>query len=132
MKNSASSITDFDSYLLSVPGEARPGLLKLYAAIKAAAPSAEELISYGIPSFRQDYMLVALGAAKKHCSFYVMSPALIKDMSEQLINYKTSAGTIHFPFDSPLPTALVKKIVNARLHENKLRRSAAATVKKRH
>jgi uncharacterized protein YdhG (YjbR/CyaY superfamily) len=121
MRKTSTPVTDFNSYLASVPSEAQFGLIKLHAAIKAAAPKAEEIISYGIPSFKQGYMLVGLGTAKNHNSLYVMSPALMKQMKEELAPYKTATATINFPFDKPLPVTLVKKIVKARIEENEER-----------
>ena len=123
MRKTATPVTDFDSYLANAPEIAHKGLIKLYADIKAAAPKAEELLSYGIPSFKQEYMLVGVGTAKSFNSFYVMSSALMKELKEELKGYKTSTATINFPFDTPLPTALVKKIVKLRLAENKARKA---------
>src|SRR5688572_10775437 len=104
-----------DDYLQSQPENVRITLEKLRQAIRAAAPQAEEVISYGIPSFKQDGGLVGFGAASKHCAFYVMSPAVMKTFSNELEEYDTSPGAIRFPQDKSLPAALVKKLVKARL-----------------
>lgn len=89
----------------------------LRAQIRTAAPGAEECVSYGLPAFRQKKPLVAYGAAKAHCAFYPMSPAVIEQFAAALAKYETSKGAIRFQPDTPLPAALVKKIVKARLKE---------------
>lgn len=111
-----------DEYLAALGDKERTALDKLCRAIRAAAPQAEECISYGIPAFRLDGMLVGFGASKKHCSFFLMSGSTVDDHQELLENYDTSKGTIRFPAAKPLPMALVQKLVKARLAENKARR----------
>lgn len=107
-----------DEYLATVPDDKRAALENLRKAIKAAAPKAEECISYQIPAFRQNGMLVSFGAAAKHCAFYVMSSSTIEAHKEELKDYDTSKGTIRFQPDKPLPAALVRKLVKARIAEN--------------
>jgi uncharacterized protein YdhG (YjbR/CyaY superfamily) len=114
-------IATVDEYLARVPEPARTTLEKLRKAIEAAAPQATELISYQVPAFRQAGMLVSFGATKKHCSFYVMSGTLLASFKRELAAYDTSKGTIRFAVDTPLPAALVKKIVKARLADNEAR-----------
>lgn len=112
-------ITTFDDYLAALDGANRGALEKLRKAIKAAAPKAEEGISYGLAAFRlSGKPLVALGATEKHCAFYLMSNSTVKDHAEELKKYDTSTGTIRFPANQPLPAALVKKLVKARIAEN--------------
>jgi uncharacterized protein YdhG (YjbR/CyaY superfamily) len=107
-----------DAYLASVPADARAGLQKLRKAISAAAPGAEEGFSYGLPAFRlQGRPIVCYAAAKHHCSFYPMSPVVIRAYAADLRAYQTSKGTIRFPPNNPPPPALVKKIVKARIAE---------------
>jgi uncharacterized protein YdhG (YjbR/CyaY superfamily) len=107
-----------DDYLQALPEDIRVTLEKLRHAIRAAAPQAEEVISYGIPPFKQNGGLVGFGAASKHCAFYVMSPAVMKMFAEELRGYDTSPGAIRFPQDKTLPATLVKKLVKARIKEN--------------
>ena len=107
-----------DEYLGGVSDEQRAALEDLRKKIQAAAPKAEECISYGIPTFRLGKPLVGFGAAKKHCAFYVMSGTVLDGFAEELKGYDTSKGTIRFQPDRPLPAALVKKLVKARLLEN--------------
>jgi len=97
--------------------EKRTALEKLRKAIKAAAPEAEECISYQLPAFRlNEKLLVAFGAAAKHCAFYPGSHPVEAHKSE-LKAYDTSKGTIRFPEDTPLPVTLVRKLVKTRIAE---------------
>lgn len=90
----------------------------LRRTIRSAAPDAEECISYGIPAFRLKEMLVGFGATKKHCAFYLMSGTTVEVFAGELAGYDTSKGTIRFQPSKPLPAALVKKLVKARIREN--------------
>lgn len=104
-----------DEYLAPLSDEKRAALQRLRRAIKAAAPRAEECISYHIPSYRVDgRMLVAFGAAANHCAFYAGS-APIERYADELEAYDTSKGTIRFRADEPLPAALVRKLVKAQI-----------------
>ena len=103
-----------DEYLAPLPPEKRAALQWLRKHIKAAAPRAEECISYGIPAFRLDgRLLVHFGAAAKHCAFY--PGAIVQDFEAELAGYDLSKGTIRFPPESPLPAALIRKIVRAQV-----------------
>ena len=106
-----------DAYLKKLPPEQRAALQKLRRQIRAAAPKAEECFSYGLPAFRLGRPLVAYAAAKQHCSFYPMSGSLIEAHAAALKGYSTSKGTIRFTPDHPLPAALVRKLVKARIDE---------------
>jgi uncharacterized protein YdhG (YjbR/CyaY superfamily) len=108
---------NIDDYLAALRADQRAALEKLRQTIKKAAPQAEECISYGVPAFRQDGMLVGFGATANHCSFFLMSGATVANHAEELAKYDTSKGTIRFPADKPLPSALVRKLVKARLAE---------------
>ena len=115
---SPNDIARIEAFLTAVPEPAQTALRKLRAQIKAAAPDAEEYIGYGVPAFRQNGALVSYGAAKAHCSFYVQSPKTMEAFAGELIAFKTSKGGIAFQPDKPVPPALVKRIVMARLEEN--------------
>jgi len=102
------------AYLAAVSPEKRAALEKLRRDIRAAAPQAEECIAYGIPGFRLNgKYLVGLGAATAHCAFYLGST--LQEFEGALKSYDTSKGTIRFQPDHPLPTALVRKLVKARI-----------------
>jgi uncharacterized protein YdhG (YjbR/CyaY superfamily) len=104
-----------DAYLAALSDEKRRALEKLRREIKAAAPKAEECMSYGLPGFRLNgSLLVSYGAAAKHCAFYPGS--IVREFAKELKGYDTSGkGTIRFSPDKPLPAALVRKIVKARI-----------------
>jgi uncharacterized protein YdhG (YjbR/CyaY superfamily) len=120
-----------DDYLEGVDPDKRAALQALRTMILAAAPAAQETISYGIPTFKLDGMLVSFGAAKNHCAFYGMSPAVFEAMADELAAYDTSKGTIRFAAEAPLPEALVKKVVAARVAENAAVAAARAARKAR-
>lgn len=104
-------------YLASLPSGQRKALKKLRAQIKAAAPKATERISYGIPIFFQNGMLVAYAGFKNYCSFVVMATKAMKTYKKELEPYEKTRGTIHFTPEKPIPAALVKKIVKLRVKE---------------
>ena|SRR6266496_1234273 len=107
-----------DEYLAALSPDKRAALQRLRKIIRAVAPKAEEGISYGLAAFRQNGMLVGFGAAAKHCAFYLMSSSTIAAHKDELRGYDTSKGTIRFSPDKPLPAALVRKLVKARIAEN--------------
>ncbi|HET9262763.1 MAG TPA: DUF1801 domain-containing protein [Vicinamibacterales bacterium] len=110
--------TTIDEYLAGLSADQRAALEKLRKTIRAAAPKAEECISYSLPAFRLNGMLVAFGASTNHCSFYPMSPATLAAHRDELEGYETSKGTIRFQPGKPLPAGLVRKLVKARIAEN--------------
>jgi uncharacterized protein YdhG (YjbR/CyaY superfamily) len=104
-----------DEYLASVPEPARSTLSKVRAAIRSAAPSeATETISYGMPAFKYKGILVWFAAFSNHCSLFPTA-SVIEAFKSELRQYSTSKGTIQFPTDKPLPAALVRKAVKARV-----------------
>src|SRR5208282_4512498 len=106
-----------EDYLAAVPEPARSTLQRVRAAIRPALPAeATEVISYGIPAFNYKGPLVWFAAFSNHCSLFPTA-SVIRAFKNELKGYKTSKGTIHFPVDKPLPVALVKKMVKARLAE---------------
>ena len=109
---------DFDEYLAGVPEPARGTLNRIRAVIRSAMPAdAAEAISYGIPAFKYKGSLVWYAAFSNHCSLFPTA-SVIEAFKNALKGLSTSKGTIHFPTDKPLPTALVKKLVKARVAQN--------------
>lgn len=108
-----------DDYLANLSAGERAALENVRAAIRSAAPNAEECISYGLPAFRLDgRVLVAFRAAAKHCAFHPMSGATVAAHQAELADYDTSPGTIRFQPNNPLPARLIRKLVKARIAEN--------------
>jgi len=109
-----------DEYLARVPEPARGTLKKIRAMIRSVVPAdASEAISYGIPSFKCKGWLVGYAAFANHCSFF--PGALPRKFADELKRFPTSKGTIRFPVDKPLPATLLKKLVGARIAQNKLK-----------
>ncbi|SRR6266404_7953578 len=107
-----------DEYLAGVPQPARSTLTKMRAAIRSAVPpEAIETISYGMPAFKHQGVLVWFAAFSTHCSLFPTA-SVIEAFKHELKAFSTSKGTIQFPTDKPLPTALIKKIVKARVAQN--------------
>lgn len=114
-----------DEYLAGVPEPARTTLDRIRATIRSVVPpEATETISYGIPTFKYKGSLVGYAAFSNHCSLFPMGSSAIEVFKDELKNFQTSKGTIRFTVDKPLPAALVKKLVKARIaaNENKMRR----------
>ena len=106
------------AYIAAQPPNARTALKQVLAAIRAAAPKAEEGFSYRIPSFRlDDRPLVWYAAFKNHYSMYPIGAAVTRALGKGVEQYETSKGTIRFPLDEPVPVGLVKKLVKARINE---------------
>jgi uncharacterized protein YdhG (YjbR/CyaY superfamily) len=113
-----------EEYLAGVSEPARTVFNELRAAIRSAVPpEATEIISYRIPAFKHKRVLVWFAAFSNHCSLFPTA-AVIEAFKNELKGFFTSKGTIHFPTDKPLPTALIKKLVKARvaLDQNKKQR----------
>jgi uncharacterized protein YdhG (YjbR/CyaY superfamily) len=109
-----------DEYLAGVPEPARSTLKHVRAVIRSVVPKeTTEVISYGIPMFKYNGMLVGYAAFKNHCSLFPTGSGVIKKFEKELQGFATSKGTIQFASDKALPDALVKKIVRARVKENK-------------
>ena len=110
----------------------RAALERLRRAIRAAAPRAEECVSYELPAFRLDgKLLVAFGAWANHCALY--PGAVMEAYMDELQDYETSKGAIRFQADNPLPASLVRKLVKARIAKNAApqRRAAGGAARRR-
>jgi len=109
---------DVDEYMASVPEPARTTLSKIRATIRSAVPAeATEVISYRMPAFRHNGVLVWFAAFSEHCSLFPTA-AIIEKFKNELKPFSTSKGTIQFPTNKPLPLALIKKLVKARVAQN--------------
>jgi uncharacterized protein YdhG (YjbR/CyaY superfamily) len=107
-----------DEYLAGVPEPARGTLQKIRATIRSVAPAeATEAISYGMPAFKHKGMLMWYAAFADHCSLFP-GASVIAAFKNELKGHSVSKGTIRFPTDKPLPAALVKKLVKAKIAEN--------------
>src|SRR5437016_2951665 len=108
-----------DEYLTQVQPDQRAALEKLRQAILGVEPGAEECISYGVPAFRLNgRSLVFFGAWANHCALYPGSSTMLRKFRGDLKGFQITKGTIRFSSDNPLPLALVKKLVKARIVEN--------------
>jgi uncharacterized protein YdhG (YjbR/CyaY superfamily) len=116
--SAAARATTIDQYLARVAADQRAALEALRQVIRKAAPKAEEVITYGIPAFRQNGFLIGFSASAKHCSLHPMNGHTVAEFAGELAGYSTSKGTIRFTPDKPLPASLVRRIVKARLAEN--------------
>ncbi len=108
-----------DEYLARVPEPGRSTLQRIRAVIRSVVPpETTEIISYGIPTFKYKRGLVAFAAFTGHCSFFPLGSSALDLFQEELKEFRVSKGTLHFPMDKPLPVALVKKIVKARIAQD--------------
>src|SRR5215469_7634521 len=109
---------NIDEYLAGVPEPARSTLNKIRAAVwSALPPEATETISYRIPAFKYKGVLVWFAAFSDHCSLFPTA-SVVEAFKDELKGYSTSKGTIHFPINKPLPTALIKKLVKTRVAQS--------------
>ena len=107
-----------DEYLAGVPEPARTTLNKMRAAIRSALPpGATEIISYRIPAFKCKGVLVWFAAFSDHCSLFPTA-AVVEEFKNELKSFSTSKGTIHFPIGKPLPIALIRRLIKARVARN--------------
>jgi uncharacterized protein YdhG (YjbR/CyaY superfamily) len=109
-----------DEYLAGLTADKRAALQKIRAAIRSAAPKADECLAYGLPAFRLNgKCLVAFRAAANHCAFHPMSGTTVAAHQAELARYDTSPGTIRFEPSKPLPARLIAKLVKARIEEDR-------------
>jgi uncharacterized protein YdhG (YjbR/CyaY superfamily) len=108
---------DVDEYIARAPKEARDRLEEVRAAIREAAPTAVESISYGIPFYDYRGRLVWFGLAKAHIGLYVRPP-VIEEHKSELADYETTKSAVRFPLDKKIPVPLIKKLVKARMKKN--------------
>lgn len=129
MKGNTTPARTIDEYISKYPEEVQVILQRFRDTIKKAAPKAEETISYQMPAFKQDGMLVYFAGWKTHIGFYPVSSA-IKEFSKELSKFDGSKGTVKFPIDKPVPYGLISRIVKFRVKENQAKAQAKAKKKK--
>lgn len=112
---------DVDEYIAQASKKHQVVLKNIRKAIKEAAPEAEELISYRIPTYKYHGSLVHFAAFKNHCSFIVVNKAILETFKSELKGFYTSGATIRFTAENPLPEEIIKKIVKTRMNENEMR-----------
>lgn len=106
-----------DGYIATFPPAVRDQLEKLRALICKTAPKAEEVISYKMPAYKLDGMLVYFAGYEKHIGFYPM-PSAIAAFSKEIAGYKSAKGSVQFPVDKPLPVKLITAMIRFRVQEN--------------
>lgn len=116
-------VHSIDDYIAGFPEDLRVKLEQLRAAIRKAAPEAEEAIAYAMPTFRLHGNLVHFAAFKNHIGFYP-TPTGVKAFEKELAPYKSSKGTMQLPLDGPLPLSLITRMVQHRVKENKAKAAA--------
>jgi uncharacterized protein YdhG (YjbR/CyaY superfamily) len=129
MKGEKVDFASIDQYIANFPEEIQKTLQELRATIKAAAPGAEEKISYQMPAFALKGNLVYFAALKNHIGFYP-TPSGITAFKDELSKYESSKGAVKFPLDKPLPLKLIRKIVKYRVAENLKNAELKASKKK--
>ncbi len=116
MATSKKDLNEIDQYIASFPSDVQEKLESMRETIRKAAPDAEELVSYGIATFKLNGNLVHFGGFKNHVGFYP-APSGIKEFQKELSVFKGGKGSVQFPHDKPLPLALVTKITKFRVKE---------------
>lgn len=117
-ENATTKFNTVTEYISSLPAKSKVVVKELRKIIKEAAPEAEEVISYNIPSFKYEGGLVYYAAWKDHISIYPRTAALEKALKKELAPYAASKGTLKFPLSEPMPFDLITKIVKIRVQEN--------------
>ena len=107
--------TTIAEYIVAAPKEAQPKLREMLKIISSAAPGAKESLKWSMPAFSYKRILVTFAAHREHIGFYT---GAIKSFANELSGYHTGRGSIQFPYDQPLPKALIKKITAFRVKES--------------
>jgi len=116
-------------YIAAQPKDVQAILNKLRSTIRSVAPNAEEVISYQMPAYKQNGMVVFFAGYKNHIGFYPTGSG-IENFKNEIAKYKWSKGAIQFPLDKPLPLTLIKKIVKFKLKENEEKAVLKRSIKK--
>ena len=115
---------DVDAYIATVPKEVRSKLKELRAAIRKAAPGAEESISYGMPYYSYKGRLAYFRLSKKHIGLYI-PPPIIEEHKSELEDYETAKATVRFPLNKRLPAPLVRKLIKAGMKKNDAKKNGS-------
>lgn len=118
MKKEKIVFKTINEYTASFPNDVRKRLKEIKSIVKAAAPDAKEVISYNMPAYKLNGMLLYFAAHKEHIGFYPMRSG-INEFKEEIAGYKYAAGSVQFPFNKPLPVRLIKRMVKFRAEENR-------------
>lgn len=110
---------NIDEYIAEFPGDIQEKLDQVRQLIRKAAPESEEMISYGMPAFKMNGNVIWIGAFSKHIGFYPKVTGT-DALKKELLNYKGTKGSVHFPLNKPLPIELITEMVRVRFSENRL------------
>lgn len=125
MALSSTPQNEIDAYIAGFPETTQQKLQQVRAAIKKAAPKAEEVISYKMPAYKYHGMLIYFAGYKNHIGLYPTGSG-IREFADSLAGYKHSKGAVQFPLDKPVPVAFITKIVKFRVKENEMKAAAKA------
>lgn len=129
MQNQRRDFHSIDEYIATFPEDIQAILQSLRATIRAAAPDAEERISYLMPTFALNGNLVHFAVLKNHIGFYP-TPSGIDAFLQELAKYRSTKGAVQFPINQPLPLEVISKVVTFRVAENRERAAAKAAQKR--
>lgn len=129
MVNSTTKVESVDEYINSFQPATKKLLKQLRALIKKTVPKAEEVISYNMPAYKYQGMLVYFAGYEKHIGFYPMPSAITKFKKEFSV-YKSAKGSVQFPLDAPLPVKLIEEVLKFRVRENEKAAELKAKKKK--
>jgi len=117
MERKSKKASTIDEYIADYPADVQVIMNKIRAVIKESAPQAQERISYAMPGFYQNGMLVWFGGHKTFIGFYPTAEG-VEAFQDQLSGYTITKGAVHFPLDKPMPYDLIRKMVRNRVEAN--------------
>ncbi len=123
MEKNIDQFNPIDEYIARFPQDVQQILVKMRAVVKAAAPEAEEKISYQMPGYFLNGGLIWFGAYQRHIGIYPKTAGMLA--LDELSAYKGTKGSVHFPLDQPMPYELISRIVRVRMDENRKKLGAA-------
>ena len=129
MKAQAPRIPNVDAYIAGFPKDIQKLLKQVRAAIRKAAPDAEEVISYNMPAYKYHGVLLYFSGYTNHIGFYPM-PSTIERFKKEIASYKHAKGSVQFPIDKPIPTDLITKMVTFRCGINLEKAAIKSKLKK--